>query len=405
MVHHTMPTSSTSAPSASKTISHIGHRPLRVSVTALIVGILAACTTVPPQSPAPSVPSPTPLPSPARGVFEDESRPLPPALTQSKSRWVPVRWRELPGFTNDSLPEAWVAWLKSCERAVAPISNLCPDVRRLSIASADEQRAWMVQRLQAYRVEPLEGRSDGLLTSYYEPVFNASRTPSAAFGVPLYRVPANFSQRKPWYSRQEMDSLPEARAALRGNELLYLADPIDAVILQTQGSGRVRVTEPNGTQRMVRMAYAATNDQPYRSPVRWLLDQKLIKDASWPSIKNWAAQNPQRVQDMLWSNPRVVFFQEEAVSGDTGPRGAQGVPLTAGRSIAVDKASIPYGTPVWLATSGPAVNLQRLVLAQDTGSAIVGAVRADYYAGSGDAAGELAGRVKQPLQLWVLWPK
>ena len=110
----------------------------------------------------------------------------------------------------------------------------------------------------------------------------------------------------------------------------------------------------------------------------------------------------------MWSNPRVIFFKEEridAADSQAGPKGAQGVPLTPGRSIAVDPKSIPYGTPVWLASSGPAGTLQRLVLAQDTGSAITGAVRADYFAGLGDAAGEVAGHMRQPLQLWVLWPK
>ena len=104
----------------------------------------------------------------------------------------------------------------------------------------------------------------------------------------------------------------------------------------------------------------------------------------------------------------MVFFREEALPAGqplTAPRGAQGVPLSAGRSIAVDPRSIPYGTPVWLSTPGPQATLNRLVLAQDTGSAILGAVRADYYAGSGDAAGELAGRLKQPLRLWALWPR
>jgi membrane-bound lytic murein transglycosylase A len=138
------------------------------------------------------------------------------------------------------------------------------------------------------------------------------------------------------------------------------------------------------------------------------LQQGAVRDASWPGIKAWAAQNPQRLNELLWSNPRTVFFREEPLSGidaDAGPRGAQGVALTPGRSIAVDKDSIPYGTPVWLVSSGPLVNLQRLVLAQDTGSAITGAVRADYFAGSGPEAGELAGRLKQALRLWVLWPR
>ena len=160
--------------------------------------------------------------------------------------------------------------------------------------------------------------------------------------------------------------------------------------------------------RLVRVAYAGTNDQPYRSVGRWLLDQGLVKDATWPGIKAWLAQNPQRTQELLWSNPRVVFFKEEPLSeldAAFGPRGAQGVPLTPGRSIAVDPDSVPYGSPVWLASPGPQARLQRLVFAQDTGSAITGAVRADYFAGWGNAAQELAGRLRQPLQMWVIWPK
>ena len=126
------------------------------------------------------------------------------------------------------------------------------------------------------------------------------------------------------------------------------------------------------------------------------------------STKAWAFKNPQRVQQMLWSNPRYTFFQEQPLTeldAAFGPKGAQGVPLTPGRSIAVDPGSIPYGTPVWLASRGGAANLQKLVLAQDTGSAIVGAVRADYFAGTGIEAGLLASRVNQPLRLWALWPK
>ena len=134
--------------------------------------------------------------------------------------------------------------------------------------------------------------------------------------------------------------------------------------------------------QLAKQAYAGTNDQPYQSVGRWLLDQGAVRDASWPGIKAWLAQNPQRTQALLWSNPRVVFFREEPLTGldaAFGPRGAQGVPLTPGRSIAVDPQSIPYGTPVWLASNGPQTSLNRLVMAQDTGSAIVGAVRADWF--------------------------
>jgi len=228
----------------------------------------------------------------------------------------------------------------------------------------------------------------------------------------LYAPPEGLAESRragrPWFSRQDIESNPQVRELLRGRELAWLADPVDALVLHIQGSGRVRLTNPDGSTRVARLAFAASNEQPYQSVGRWLLDQGQLRDASWGGIKAWVARNPQRVQEMLWANPRYVFFREEALvdgAEDAGPRGAQGVPLTAGRSIAVDRESIPYASPVWMASSGPALRVQRLVFAQDTGSAIVGAVRADYYAGAGAAAGELAGRVKQNLRLWVLWPR
>ncbi len=368
--------------------------------------MLAACGSAPPL-PAESFPVSLPIPATSASLPEDAA-PLPPPITTARSRWTPVRWSELPGFDEDALHEAWNAWLRSCERPAAPWTALCPQVRRLSIASAQEQRAWLAQALQPYRVEPLQPGDPGLLTAYYEPVLEASRVASPAYPVPLYRPPAGLGQRRPWYSRQEIDTLPEARAALRGREIAWLADPIDALVLQIQGSGRLRITEPDGRQTLLRLAYAGTNDHPYRSVGGWLLQQGAVRDASWPGIKAWVRANPQRVTEMLWANPRFVFFREENLTdldAAFGPRGAQGVPLTPGRSIAVDRESIPYGTPVWLASPGPQARLQRLVLAQDTGSAIVGAVRADYFVGWGEQAGELAGRLKQPLRLWALWPR
>jgi membrane-bound lytic murein transglycosylase A len=405
---------------------------MRFLLQLLIVGTLWGCASSPLQSPpAPSSsqpPSasttptgalprtpPTAQPSPvptlqSPGMADDDPSPpaAGPSILQTKSRWTPARWADLPGWEQDNLHEAWNAWLQSCERPSTALVSLCPELRRLSLASNAEQRAWIQQRLQPYRVEPLSGVSEGLLTGYYEPVFNARRTAGAGFGAALYTAPFNWATRKPWYTRQEMDTLPEARAALQGRAIAYFADPVDALVLQIQGSGKLRITEPDGSVKTVRAAYAGTNDQPYKSVGRWLLDQGLIQDASWPGIKGWISANPKRVNELLWSNPRVVFFKEEALSeaiAGEGPKGAQGVPLTAGRSIAVDPGSIPYGTPVWLASSGAALNVQRLVLAQDTGSAILGAVRADYYVGSGLEAGELAGRLKQPLRLWVLWPR
>ena len=335
---------------------------------------------------------------------------LPAAKLQSKSRWVPVAWSELPGFEEDALFEAWNAWVRSCERPGPAFAPLCGDIRQLSIATSQEQRAWMAQRLQPYRVESLQGAADGLLTSYYEPVLRASRQPGAGFEVPLFRPPAGLVGRKQWFSRQEIDTLPEARAALKGREIAWVDDPVEVMSLHIQGSGRLNITEPDGTQRVVRVAYAGSNEQPFRSITQWLAEKGEGRMAApWvESTKAWAAKNPQRVQQMLWSNPRYTFFQEQPLSdldAVFGPKGAQGVALTPGRSIAVDPGSIPYGTPVWLASRGGAANLQKLVLAQDTGSAIVGAVRADYFAGTGVEAGLLASRVNQPLRLWALWPK
>ena len=366
-----------------------------------IVATLAACSVSTRQ---PDFPAPTPAPAAPRDLG-----PLTGSLAHPKSRWTPVAWSELPGFNEDALHEGWVAMVANCARPNAAIAPLCREVRQLALAEPDQQREWMMQRLQPFRIEPLVGPSEGKLTSYYEPVFDASRRPTATHTVPLYQVPAGLVAKRPWYTRQEIDTLPQAQAALRGREIAWMADPIDVLMLHIQGSGRLRLTEPDGSQRTVRVAFAATNEQPYRSVQQWLVSQGATKVSLWPDdTKTWVAQNPQRVSQLLWSNPRYVFFREEPlneVDAASGPVGAQGVPLTAGRSIAVDRDSIPYGTPVWLASPGPVLPLARLVIAQDTGSAIVGAVRADYFAGTGLEAGRVAARVNQPLRLWALWPR
>ncbi|WP_219215202.1 murein transglycosylase A [Variovorax boronicumulans] len=374
---------------------------LRWLVVTAIVTMLAACSTgtrIPPTTSPPIGSSPPPVLGPLTG-----------SLAHPKSRWVPVAWSELPGFNDDATHEGWDAMVSNCARPNAAFAPLCQDVRRLAIADADAQRQWMTERLQPYRVESLAGQSEGQLTSYYEPVYEASRQQTAQFNVPIHATPAGLVPKRPWFTREQIETLPEAQAALRGRVIAWMADPVDAMMLHIQGSGRLRLTEPDGRQHTVRVAFAATNEQPYRSIQQWLINQGAGRVSRWPDdTKAWVAQNPQRVSQLMWSNPRYVFFREETLSevdAAFGPRGAQGVPLTAGRSIAVDRDSIPYGTPVWLTTPGPSVQLQKLVVAQDTGSAILGAVRADYFAGTGLEAGRLAATVNQPLRLWALWPK
>ena len=372
---------------------------------ALIVGSLIGCATDVVQAPAP-------LPDLPPQAAPTDTAPLPPAIQRAGSRWVAVRWADLPGWGADGLHAVWNAWVRGCERPAPAQAALCAEVRQLSIATDAEQQAWVMRRFQPYRVTEPDGTPPtGLLTGYYEPIMDARRHPSATHRTPLYAPPASLRSGQPWFSRQQIDADATAQAALKGLEIAWLADPIDALILQIQGSGRLNITEADGRQRQVRVAFAAHNGHPYQSVGRWLLDQRAIREASWDAIKAWAAQNPKRLNDMLWSNPRTVFFREEALSdfdARFGPRGAQGVPLTPGRSIAVDPRSIPYGTPVWLATQGPTLDIQRLVMAQDTGGGIVGAVRADLFTGWGgwtDEAYTTAAALKQPLQMWVLWPR
>jgi membrane-bound lytic murein transglycosylase A len=368
----------------------------------LSVFLLSACF-----SPEKKASSPIPAALPEASVAEN----TPAVLTKPKSRWILVSWSDLPGFHADNFNEAWVAWRQNCARNLQSAQTLCNHVKRLDGQSSESQKNWVMQNFQPYRVENFNSTSspaNGLLTSYYEPVFEASRTAKPGFEVPLYGLPAILKSRSPWYSREEIAKLPAAQAALKGKEIAFIASPVDAMVLHIQGSGRLWLTQKDGSRIQIRLAYAGTNEQPYQSIGRWLLEQNLTKDATWPGIKAWLAQNPRRTNELMWRNPRFVFFKEEALNGPDallGPKGAMGVPLTPGRSIAVDPASIPYGSAVWLSSNGPQTTLNRLVFAQDTGSAILGAVRADFFAGSGEAAGELAGRLKQDMKAWVLLPR
>jgi len=255
----------------------------------------------------------------------------------------------------------------------------------------------------------------GLITGYFEPILRGSRASSAQFGAPLYAPPPDlltvelaslFPELKgkrvrgrlqgnkvvPYYTRAELPMDP----ALRGNEIVWLDNSFDALMLEVQGSGRVQL--PDGTT--IRLQYADQNGQPYHSVGRYLVQigALTVEQATIPGIRAWLLAHPERLQEVLDSNPSVVFFSE-APLGDPnlGPKGAEGIALTPGRSIAVDPAWVPLGTPVFLATTLPdtSLPLQKLVIAQDTGGAISGAPRADYFCGSGPQAADLAGKMRQ----------
>ena len=323
-------------------------------------------------------------------------------------------WTDLPGFASDRAAELWPALLAGCARPAAGWRETCARALLDNPVGDDAVRRWLTTHLQPWRVESRDGVAEGLATGYFEPSLVASRQPRGAFQVPLHAPPPELmamgAPRPPWYTRQQIDTLPAARAALRGQEIAWIENPLDALLLQVQGSGRLQVTEPDGRVRRVRLGFAAHNEQPFRSLGRWLIDQGELppEQASWPAIKAWAQRNPRRLNELLWANPRVVFFREEPLTDPTiGPRGAQGVPLTPGRSVAVDPLAVPLGSVLWIDTTEPlsTTPLRRLVMAQDTGSAITGAVRADLFFGWHAEAEVLAGRMRQPLRWWVLWPR
>ena len=387
-----------------------------VVAQAWILGTLAACSSYGPRTsapietrlpggvaapPAPPAAAPTPLPPLPRLAGEPE---------HPHARWVPTAFAELPGWRDDRTLELWPALRQGCAVPAPRWIALCGEALRFTPRDDADARRWLEQRLEVFRLESAEGDATGLATGYFEPLVEARRKPGGVFRTPLWGPPAGFVPHKPTWTRQEIDQLPEAQASVRGREIAWVADPLDALVLQVQGSGRLHIVEPDGSGRVVRLAFAGNNEQPYKSVGRYLVDQGELKltDASWPAIKDWVRRNPQRLQELLWANPRVVWFREEPLpDARVGPRGAQGAPLTPGRSIAVDPFSVPYGSPVWLDTTEPlsARTLQRAVMAQDTGSAIVGPVRADFFWGWGDDAEAQAGRMKQPLRMWVLWPR
>lgn len=382
----------------------------RVNFIAVVL-LLGGCAAVPPPvvAPVPCVPAVAPPPAPA----------VVPNLQ-------PADWSALPGWNDDQLLAAWDSWLQSCValKAKPEWQAVCAAAADLQPTTNDAVRTFFQSRFNVYQSLQADGSSGGLMTGYYEPLLHGSRTPSAAYPIPLYAVPADLltvdlasvypelknlrlrgrlegNKVVPYLSRADIDG---TKAPLAGDELVWVDNAVEAFFLQVQGSGRVQL--PDGS--MVRIGYADQNGYPYRSIGRVLADrgELRLEQTSMQSIKAWGKKHPDKLPELLAQNPSFVFFKE-LPNNNGGPLGALGVPITGGRSIAVDARAIPLGAPVWLATTEPASNvpMNRLVLAQDTGGAIRGNVRADFFWGFGDAAGKQAGMMKQSGQMWVLLPK
>ncbi|MBU6494074.1 MAG: MltA domain-containing protein, partial [Burkholderiales bacterium] len=303
-----------------------------------------------------------------------------------------VAWTQVDGWQDDSLIGADAALLQNCSKLAQQPNWRAPCAAAAQLDALDPEaiRAFFQRYFTPFELFNRDGSHTGLITGYYEPLLHGSRVRHGIYQTPLYHWPAG----------RPRGSLP-ARAdlmrsgILRGNELVYVDDPIEAFFLQVQGSGQIELDD--GT--IMRVGYDGTNDKPYRSIGRWLIDHGDLSpaQATMQGIRAWARANPQRVAALLNVNPRFVFFREmpnDGVGGLEGPIGALGVPLTAQRSIAVDPRAVPLGSPVFLSTTRPAPGgvsggpLTRLMFAQDTGSAIKGGVRADFFWGLGDQAGD-----------------
>ena len=337
------------------------------------------------------------------------------------------KWETLPDWLTQDLPASWPALLQSCRALrLKPIwLPVCAEANKVDKGDVAAQRTFYEKWFTPYQVLNPDGSDTGLITGYYEPLLKGSRTRSERFAYPIYGPPDDmlevdmselFPQFRgktvhgrlqgkrvvPYFNRAEIDA--GLATALQGRELFWVADPVDLFFLQIQGSGRIELEDG----KRVKVGYAEQNGHPYASIGRKLIDAGELKpeEASMQGIKDWVEKNPEKLSVLLGQNPSYVFFRElpDTLSA---PLGALGVPLTNEYSIAVDQRTIPLGMPVFLATTHPNSNdpLNRLVFAQDTGGAIKGAVRADFFWGFGEYAAIRAGSMKQTGRMWVLFPK
>ncbi len=357
------------------------------------------------------------------------------ANAQSEARLRPIPFSELPGWPEDDLRGFSAALTTNCSamRArTAAWGRLCRDADQINVADIVTLRQFIESQFLPHELSDAKGSRSGLITGYYEPLLKGSRARVGPYQIPLYRTPKDLinvdlsaiypeikslrlrgrlegNRVVPYPTRAEI----ERKGLLAGDELLWVDDPVEAFFLQVQGSGRVQL--PTG--ETIRVGYAEQNGYPYRSIGRYLIDKGELKpnDASMQSIKAWVAANPHRRDEVLHQNPSVVFFREiTALPNAQGPLGSMGLPLTAGRSLAVDPRFVTPGSLIYLSTrvpkpgappKDPGLSFQRLMIAQDTGSAVLGAHRGDIFFGTGNEAGEIAGRMRADGRMFVLLPK
>jgi membrane-bound lytic murein transglycosylase A len=377
------------------------------------------------EAPAAKPPLTNPAVEPTTPTAPPLAQPLPELGQPKSSAFVAAVFDDLPGWKNDDHASALAAFVRGCEALARREAwrAACMSARKVPRASPAAARRFFETHFVPYRALNERGGDEGLATGYYEPLLHGSRNRSARYRFPLYGVPddllvidlselhpelkgrrvrGRLEGRRvvPYYSRAQIES---GQAPLEAKVLYWVDDPIDLFFLQVQGSGQIRLD----SGERVRIGYGDQNGYPYRSIGRLLIDRgELAPDkASMQAIKDWARKNPDKLPEVLQHNASYVFFRELA-SDLPGPLGALGIPISAGRSLAVDPHHIPLGAPVYLTTTWPNTQrpLQRLVMAQDTGSAIRGPIRGDYYWGYGDQAGVQAGRMRQSARMWVLLP-
>ena len=341
-------------------------------------------------------------------------------------------WQSLPDWQSLDLAPAWPAFLQSCRvlKTKPHWQEVCSNTEQIDTADGAALHKFYETWFTPYQVRNPDGSEQGIVTGYYEPKLYGSRTKTERFRYPLYAVPddlltidlgESYPQLKdmrlrgrlqgkrvvPYYSRAEIDAKADSLSGTNGikaRELFWVDNAVELFFLQIEGSGRIEL--PDG--KLMKVGYADQNGHPYVSIGKKLVEagELRLEEASMQGIKNWAEKNPAKLPALLAQNPSYVFFREMPDSL-SAPLGALGVPLTDEYSLAVDARTIPLGAPVFLSTTYPNDNtpLNRLMLAQDTGGAIRGAVRADFFWGFGEAAAAQAGKMKQQGKMWVLFPK